>query len=401
MIKPATVAFALFLVAGACSGDDDAKPEAAPSTSTTSTTEPGPAAYAGYTSDVYADAAHWLCRPDTDDVCDGDLDTTAVAADGSTDVETWTEAKDPSIDCFYVYPTISIDESDNSDMTPGDGQERLVVRNQAARLGEACRVFAPVYRSTTLTALVRRMSGGTGAGPESGEIAYGDVLDAWKSYIANDNRGRGVIIIGHSQGAGLLGRLLKEEIDPKPALHDLLVSAMLIGAPQHQSSYKNTVPCATNSDIGCLIAYSTFRSTAPPPPGSFFARPDGSEPAVCTNPANLAGGPGELHPYFPTDGASILGGASPTPWGAEVTTPFVMLPGFVTGECVVTDGFSYLELTVHGDPADPRVDDVTGDLTPEWGMHLIDVNVTMGDLVEVARSEAENYLEVNDGQPDG
>jgi hypothetical protein len=39
-----------------------------------------------------------------------------------------------------------------------------------------------------------------------------------------------------------------------------------------------------------------------------------------------------------------------------------------------------LELRVGGDPADPRADDIRGDLTPEWGMHLIDMNVVMGDL---------------------
>jgi hypothetical protein len=38
----------------------------------------------------------------------------------------------------------------------------------------------------------------------------------------------------------------------------------------------------------------------------------------------------------------------------------------------------YLALVVHGDPADPRTDDIGGDLTPDWGKHLIDANVAMG-----------------------
>ena len=44
-----------------------------------------------------------------------------------------------------------------------------------------------------------------------------------------------------------------------------------------------------------------------------------------------------------------------------------------------------------GDPSDPRIDDIGGDLTPEWGMHLIDVNVAMGDLVSLARSQGKAF----------
>ena len=49
--------------------------------------------------------------------------------------------------------------------------------------------------------------------------------------------------------------------------------------------------------------------------------------------------------------------------------------GLVDAECVSDRGFNYLELTVNGDPDDPRVDDIGGDLSPQWGMHLIDANV--------------------------
>ena len=74
-----------------------------------------------------------------------------------------------------------------------------------------------------------------------------------------------------------------------------------------------------------------------------------------------------------------------------MTTPFVSLPGLVSASCVDKNGFDFLELTVHGDPDTPHIDDVRGDLTPEWGMHLIDVNVAMGDLEKVAAAEAKSY----------
>src|SRR5207244_3630135 len=65
-----------------------------------------------------------------------------------------------------------------------------------------------------------------------------------------------------------------------------------------------------------------------------------------------------------------------------ITTPFVTLPHFVDAACA-DNGFSYLALAVHGNPKDARIDDIAGDLTPEWGMHVIDVNVAMGDLVRI------------------
>ena len=117
------------------------RPDAAPGAGKPGRAAEGP--YAGYESAIYADPAHWLCRPDADDVCDHDLDATVVRASGRTKVRRWRAARKPKIDCFYVYPTISTDQAGNSDLVPGDDQERFVVRQQAARLGSVCRVFAP------------------------------------------------------------------------------------------------------------------------------------------------------------------------------------------------------------------------------------------------------------------
>ena len=51
--------------------------------------------------------------------------TTVVQGNGSTSTEKWAAAKNPPIDCFYVYPTVSRDTTDVSDMVAGD-EERLV-----------------------------------------------------------------------------------------------------------------------------------------------------------------------------------------------------------------------------------------------------------------------------------
>jgi hypothetical protein len=362
-----------------------------------------PDGHEGYASETYADDAHWLCKPGiADNVCDGDLDATVVNADGSTEVEPQEAAANPSIDCFYVSPTTSQDPGVNSDLEPQENQEIVTVLNQMARLTGECRVFAPVYRQVTLIG---------GAEPEPGvnprEIAYADVLDAFKDYVANESEGRGFVLIGHSQGASILTELIRQEVDDGPLLRDRLVGAHILGStvsvPDGEvvgGSFENVPLCEATDQVGCAVTYMAFRSTVPPPESSFFGRArDGDGVAGCVNPAEPAGGSAVLRPYFSVEqpAGSLLGGTSSAqPFAdpartAEVTTPWVTFPDLVEGECVQEGGFSYLELTVWGDPDDPRTDDIPGDLTPEWGMHLVDADVAMGDIEAMVREQAEAF----------
>jgi hypothetical protein len=152
------------------------------------------------------------------------------------------------------------------------------------------------------------------------------------------------------------------------------------------------------------VTYASFRSNVPPPANSRFGKTtDETTAAGCTNPAALGGGSGELHSYL-SSGGSIVNGASvePKPWvnpPQPVTTPFVSVPGLLTAECVSNDKGTYLAVTVHGDPADPRVDDITGDVViggqvqADWGLHLIDVHLAMGNLVDIVGQQGKAYLE--------
>ena len=108
----------------------------------------------------YSKPETWLCRPGrTDDACAIDLTTTVIAADGTMTKETWAANPKAPIDCFYVYPTVSMDQSTNSDMTAGN-EERNVVRQQFARFASQCRPFAPLYRQVTLNGLRAAMAPG-------------------------------------------------------------------------------------------------------------------------------------------------------------------------------------------------------------------------------------------------
>ena len=413
------------LVAAGCSADGDTSADDSGESDRTAASSPtdgadadGAAAggtlerYEGATSTTYADLANWVCHPDATDVCDDGLDATVVAADGTLTEQPWAAAEDPPVDCFYVYPTISRDPGPTSDLVPGD-EERFVTLNQAARLGEVCRVFAPVYRQRTLSGLVAGLSGATtttapGATPDQ-PPGPADVREAFAHYMATENDGRGVVLLGHSQGAGVLNGLVAQEVDPDPDVRDVLVAAYLMGAsvtvPDGEDvggDFENIPACRAPEQTGCVLSWATFRSDEPPPPDSFFGRPrSGDGVALCTNPADLAGdGPAEVSSYFPADpSGSILsspgtdGGnaAWVAPAVGEVTAPFVTTPGLVVAECVERDGFHYLEATVRSDPSDPRADDIGGDITPQWGLHLQDVNLVMGDIVELVRSQSEAH----------
>ena len=146
----------------------------------------------------YADPKSWLCRPGAHDACDIDETATVVSADGKLTKETWKTDPNAPIDCFYVYPTISTDPGQNSDMT-ADPAEINVIKQQFARFASKCRPYAPLYRQITLTGL-RKMLAAPGAVPAFGEgVQYDDVRDAWNYYLKNDNKGRGVVLVAHSQ----------------------------------------------------------------------------------------------------------------------------------------------------------------------------------------------------------
>src|SRR5262249_14496730 len=156
--------------------------------------------------------------------CQPSMGTTQLSPDGQQ-IGTFTpkSVKKPKYDCFYVYPTVSDDKSDNSDLSI-DPEERSVALYQAARYSTGCRVLAPMYRQVTLQYLMQ--TGGESGAPA--EIAYGDVLNAWKYYLKKYNKGRGVVLIGHSQGSFVLRRLIAEQIDNKKSQRKKLISAILL-----------------------------------------------------------------------------------------------------------------------------------------------------------------------------
>lgn len=369
-----------------------------------------PAPAAAPAKNDYADPKAWLCRPGRADACAVDLTTTIVSADGKLTRETATPDPKAPIDCFYVYPTVSTDTTPNSDMSQ-DPAELNVVKQQFARFSTKCRQYAPMYRQITITGLRAVLAGGGGgaAGAFAKGVQYNDVRDAWNYYLQHDNQGRGVVLIGHSQGSYVLTELVRQEIDGKP-VQSRIVSVLLMGATvpvatgtDAGGAFKNIPLCKTASQTGCLITFASFRSTLLPPANTLFGRvTTEGQVAACTNPAALGGtGSGELRAYLDATGRTITSNAPGKPWvmpEQKIETPWVAVPGLLSAKCASNENATFLEITVNGNPADPRVDDITGDLgmagkpLPQWGLHLIDVNLAMGNLLDIVGQQTKAYV---------
>ena len=351
------------------------------------------------------DTTTWLCKLGIpNNPCEPGFDTMLVSPSGQiVGTQSVKPDKKRKFDCFYVYPTVSDDKSVNSDLSV-DPEERSIALYQAARYSLHCRVFAPMYRQITLQALFS----GTALPPDAQQLAYNDVLAAWKTYLRKYNQGRGVVLIGHSQGTFVLRELIHQVVDPKKKVRKRLISAILLGgnvtvAPGRTvgGDFKHIPVCSKTKQFGCAIAFSTFN--APVPPDSRFGRPTDFTPAglpttgdvLCTNPAALGGGSALLTSVFPTQpfapgttiGIATQAVGEPRPTGA--TTPWFQAEAY-TGACDSSNDAHVLQISpVAGAPTLHAVPDAT------WGLHLVDANIALGNLTDDTVIEAKAWLKAN------
>jgi len=334
----------------------------------------------------------WLCRPGlAGDPCLFPRGANDVAANGAKTAipATPASASQSAFDCFYVYPTVTASAATANTGTAVTPALEGAAVEQASRFSQACNVWAPTYRQRTSASLAE----GLGNDPAADEISYESLLTGWKDYLAHDNDGRPIVFIGHSQGAANLIRLLRSQIDDNPALRDRLVSAIILGGnvqvPKGKTvggTFAHIPACTKASQTGCVIAYSSFSS--PPPADSLFGRPGqgvslqsdqttkSGQQVVCTNPAALGStGAAALTPYF-------VSSTSPT------GDPWVTYSGLYTGTCESAGGATWLQITPRAGDTRPVVAPTLG---PTWGLHLDDVNLSLGNLVNDVMAEETAY----------
>ncbi|HYF26445.1 MAG TPA: DUF3089 domain-containing protein [Baekduia sp.] len=344
----------------------------------------------------------WLCGPGgQDDPCRDGLATTVEGPDGPR-VEDPGLAAGPDIDCFYVYPTVSNQPTTNATQTR-DPEVVSIARWQAGRFSQRCRVFAPVYRQLTVASI---FTGTPEQRARGGAIAFGDVREAWRSYLERHNGGRGVVLIGHSQGTRMLRQLVRDEIEPRPDVRRRLVSALLLGGNVlvrkgrlDGGDFTHVPACTAAAQAGCVVAFSAFNED--PPSTSRFGRapaadtsgagfPAGPEYEVlCTNPASLGtNARSALTTYLRGDGfapgfifaslVQLFRGPPPT-----APTPWLQPADRYTGRCEQRNGANVLMIEPIG--AARRLEP-SPDAT--WGLHIADVNLPLGDLVGLVDRQA-------------
>jgi pimeloyl-ACP methyl ester carboxylesterase len=356
-------------------------------------------------ADAAPAATKWLCGPGVaHDPCRPVLSTTTYKGWAErTGRFTATRAGDRGVACFYIYPTVS-DQETRLATKRVDPEIRSIALYQAARYSQLCRVYTPVYRQATVPAL---NSGRTTKGDYL--KAYGDVEEAFDAFLRRIGERRGFVLIGHSQGAYHLQRLVRRRIDGNERLRRRLVSAVLLGGDvtarrgsDRGGTFRRVPTCRRATQLGCVLAFSTFNETPPTTAifgrgasrvASFLGLPERHDlETVCTNPAALGSdraaalttvAPSE--PFAP--GTLIAAGISllQLQW-PQASTTFIQSHGAFTGRCSRAGGAHVLHVaSAPGTPV-PKPSP-----SADWGLHLVDANIAQGDIVKVLRRQIRAY----------
>jgi pimeloyl-ACP methyl ester carboxylesterase len=345
----------------------------------------------------YANAAMWACRPDLEpNQCHQDMTATRMEPDGSRVPEPHTRAESPAFDCFYVYPTVLLSGAPQMVDFSQAGIDIVndPLQTQGARFSRICRMFAPLYRQVGL-------SGGAPVAGSDRALGLQDVRDAFAYYLANWNEGRKFVLIGHSQGTAMLTAMAQMDLDTEAAadVRARMISALLIGGsiqvPPDQAmggTFQNIPICTTQGQAGCVIAYASYASDAPPGMNGIFARNSGETKAACVDPKVISGNPGRFKgSYFQKRIANPTFGPN-TPLPDDLETPFAVYRDLFSGACVEKDGAHYLEMTIEpSGETDMR--------TPPWrntavegigfGLHLVDYHIPLEDLIDAVQAQAQ------------
>ena len=329
------------------------------------------------TSTAYRDASMWLCRPDLPtDACRGDRATTEIGPDGDRVVHGDAIASDAPVDCFYIYPTVDLalvpgNHTDFSDLA----RIRSTAAAQVGRFSEVCNVYAPLYRQATIATYVSSRDDQQ----HIFDVAYSDIAAAFHAYLVHFDRGKPIVIVGHSQGAQMAARLLHDTFDQNAALRSRLLVAMPIGfsvdVPDGRATggtFDQLAPCTRRDELGCYVAFMSI--VAGDTPSSFVKKPPPGHHDVCVDPAA---------------GDTLAESVFPAQHRDGATTPYVAVKDFYRARCSTrSDGRAFLEISEARVPGDRRpslvdLDKFHGGL----GLHVFDFQLTEGDLVELIRAK--------------
>ena len=198
---------------------------------------------------------------------------------------------------FFVHPTSYMEKAHwNAPLDDEDANNRaaLFTQTMASAFTAAGDVWAPRYRQASLAAVLDGEEG-----PRAYDLAYGDVSRAFAHYLAKANDGRPFVLVGHSQGALMVRRLLQEHVRGTP-LAARMVAAYVVGVAVLEGDFAHDLagllPCRGEDDTGCVLSWNTFQAGSDAQSyraraqGPFLAaHPEGDARLLCNDPVTLAG----------------------------------------------------------------------------------------------------------------
>ncbi len=199
----------------------------------------------------YSQLEYWASHPDKKDPAD----SVPKPLRGTDTPKT--------VDVFFLHPTTLTSKQDTAfdnarlnDTKLNEKTDSRPILYQASVFNESCRVFAPRYRQAHLRMYYIP---DTLRAKAAFELAYSDVVRAFRYFLENQSNGRPFIIASHSQGTTHAKRLLREVIEPDPLLRNRLVVAYILGIAVEKSAYEILQPCRDSLSTGCYISWRTYR----------------------------------------------------------------------------------------------------------------------------------------------
>ncbi len=247
-------------------------------------------------TNAYQDPAMWLSRPGIG-LDDAARWQPAMRGEGRQLPQTGEPKQNFAV--FFVHPTSYLDSANwNAPLDDEQSQSiaRIYVRGMASPFNQASEIWAPRYRQATFGAFLTDSA----EAQQAINAAYADVKQAFDFFVASVDEDVPIVLAGHSQGTLHLLRLLREELANSP-LAGRVAAIYAVGWPisvEHDLPALGFPACATPSQAGCIMSWSTFAEPADPArvieaySGSrgFDGTVRGESPILCTNP--LTGGIG-------------------------------------------------------------------------------------------------------------
>jgi hypothetical protein len=171
------------------------------------------------------------------------------------------ETRDSSVDVFFLHPTTYTKKIKSHNAAIDDDYlnaktDYSTILYQASVFNQQCRIFSPRYRQASIKMFFTKDDAQK---EQAFEMAYADIKNAFEYYLQHWNKGRPVIIAGHSQGSKFAERLLRDYFEGKPLSQKLIV-AYVAGWSVPKEYFTSLKMCNDSLQTGCICSWRTLRN---------------------------------------------------------------------------------------------------------------------------------------------